>query len=184
MRAPHSTSSLPFARSYWAQPGKLLAGFMPGDRNPVVVEKKLDALLDCGVTHITNLMEADETDHTRKRTFADYSPAWMARARARVLQVSWERRPIRDLSIPSVTQIIASLDVLDAVVAEGRVAYVHCWGGRGRTGTVIGCWLARHGERQPLSRLSELTAHARQHFPVIPETIRQQAFVQAWKPNQ
>jgi hypothetical protein len=23
----------------------------------------------------------------------------------------------------------------------GRLVYVHCWGGKGRTGTVIGCWL-------------------------------------------
>ena len=23
--------------------------------------------------------------------------------------------------------------------------YVHCWGGIGRTGTVVGCWLVRHG---------------------------------------
>ena len=28
---------------------------------------------------------------------------------------------------------------------EGRRVYVHCWGGLGRTGVVIGCWLVRHG---------------------------------------
>ncbi len=33
-------------------------------------------------------------------------------------------------------------------VANGAV-YVHCWGGVGRTGTVVGCWLLRHGYAVP-----------------------------------
>ena len=27
----------------------------------------------------------------------------------------------------------------------GNRVYVHCGSGRGRTGTAVGCWLARHG---------------------------------------
>ena len=35
--------------------------------------------------------------------------------------------------------------LLDDALAEGRRVFVHCWGGRGRTGTVIGIHLIRHG---------------------------------------
>lgn len=30
-------------------------------------------------------------------------------------------------------------------LAAGQTVYVHCYGGIGRTGTVVGCWLVRHG---------------------------------------
>ncbi|GIS99317.1 MAG: hypothetical protein CM1200mP26_10300 [Acidimicrobiales bacterium] len=37
------------------------------------------------------------------------------------------------------------LDDLDSFLEQGRNVYVHCWGGSGRTGTIIGCWIRRHG---------------------------------------
>ena len=43
---------LPFPRSYWVEPGRLLAGFYPGDSDPVEAEYKLQALLDCGVSRV------------------------------------------------------------------------------------------------------------------------------------
>ncbi len=175
---------LPFTRSYWVVPGKLLAGFFPGDRDPTVANSKLTSLFDCGVSHITNLMQEDERDPTRQRPFADYSSAWYTLGQTRSQPVTWDQRPIRDLGIPTVAQMVETLDSLDAVLAEGRTAYVHCWGGKGRTGTVMGCWLARHGEPEPLQILHRLTSHARAHFPVIPETAQQQTFVTNWKRHQ
>ncbi len=38
-------------------------------------------------------------------------------------------------TIPHMTQI---LDDIDSAIADEGVAYVHCWGGIGRTGTVVG----------------------------------------------
>jgi protein tyrosine phosphatase len=37
------------------------------------------------------------------------------------------------------------LDFIDAELAAERPVYVHCFGGIGRTGTVVGCWMIRHG---------------------------------------
>lgn len=175
---------LPFARSYWAVSGQLLAGFYPGDRDPAVAIAKLTALLDCGVTHIVNLMEANEGDHAG-RPFLPYQPAFHRLARERGIATSWLRRPIRDLSVPSPAQMVNTLDLIDQAMAQRGCVYVHCWGGKGRTGgTTVGCWLARHGEMHPLARLRQLTAAAGKHFPQIPETDHQQAFVQRWRLGQ
>lgn len=177
------TGLVPFARSYWAAPGQVLAGFYPGDRDPAVALGKLSALLECGVTHIINLMEVNEGDHAG-RPFQPYAPDYRRLARERGLPASWTRCPIRDLWVPSQVQMVGTLDLIDNAIAQGGCVYVHCWGGKGRTGTTIGCWLARHGETNPLARLRQLTTHARDHFPRVPETDHQQAFVQRWRLGQ
>ena len=41
--------------------------------------------------------------------------------------------------------MVSILDAIDDSVKVGKPVYVHCWGGVGRTGMVIGCWLLRHG---------------------------------------
>ncbi|MFZ5949388.1 MAG: fused DSP-PTPase phosphatase/NAD kinase-like protein [Candidatus Rifleibacteriota bacterium] len=40
-------------------------------------------------------------------------------------------------------------------MAAGKPVYVHCWGGLGRTGVVVGCWSRRHGEAEPLAKLDQ-----------------------------
>lgn len=172
--------ALPFARSYWVVPGRLLGGFYPGDRDPAVAEAKLNALLDCGVTHVFSLMEARETDHAGRRFF-DYGPTLLRLASARRMQAVVRRFPIRDASVPGVLEMRSLLDAMDAALGAGGVLYLHCWGGRGRTGTAAGCWLARHGERDPLARLRHLTALAREHFQHVPETPVQRRLVQEWR---
>ena len=36
--------------------------------------------------------------------------------------------------------MVAILDSLDTAIADEHTIYLHCWGGIGRTGTVVGCW--------------------------------------------
>lgn len=177
---PHA---LPFARSYWAVPGRILGGFYPGDRDPAVAAGKLNALLDCGVTHVISLMEPGEKDHAG-RLFHDYRAAFLKLASERRAQAVAMRFPIRDAFVPSVAEMKATLDAVDSVLAAGNAVYVHCWGGRGRTGTVLGCWMARHGGRDPLGRLGQLTAGARELFGRIPETETQRRFVLEWRTGQ
>lgn len=159
MNTAQQATTLPFARSYWVLPRQLLGGLYPGDRDDAVTAGKLNALLDCGVTHIINLMQAAEGDHAG-RPFISYVQPFLRLAAQRGICAGWTRHPIRDLGIPSSAQMTGILDQIDTVMAQGGCVYAHCWGGRGRTGTVMGCWLARHGEADPLSRLRHLTAHA------------------------
>ena len=51
---------LPFDRAYWVVPSRLLAGCYPGDTNPEEARRKLQGLLQCGVSRILSLMRPDE----------------------------------------------------------------------------------------------------------------------------
>jgi hypothetical protein len=182
---PDIMSALPFPRSYRVEHGRFLAGFLPGDAEPAQARVKLAALADCGVTSVINLMEEDEKDHS-VQPFVDYRPALQEVAAQRGVKIEWMRRAIPDLGVPAVSEMAETLDLLDAARHDGCV-YVHCWGGRGRTGTVVGCWLARHGIAAGdgvLQRLAELTAHNRPSFRTIPETPAQRDFVRQWKEGQ
>jgi len=175
----------PFDRSYWVTPGKFLAGYYPGDRQKDVMKQKMSDLLACGVRCIINLMEPDERDHDGL-PFADYAPVIQKLADGG-LPVVCHRLPIRDLGIPSRELMVQILDCIDESLAMERPAYVHCWGGRGRTGTVVGCWLARQGIAEGenvLVKIKELRrTDARAHWP-SPEMPEQVRMVLSWEKGQ
>jgi protein-tyrosine phosphatase len=72
--------------------------------------------------------------------------------------VEYHRFPISDFGVPSFAKMNELLDMLDAALQSGHAVFVHCWAGVGRTGTVIGCYLVRHGMTgaQALARLVTL----------------------------
>ena len=74
------------------------------------------------------------------------------------------------------------LDVIDASLDEGKKVYVHCLAGIGRTGTVVGCWLVRHGRtgEQALAQITNWRLQAYLH-PSSPETPWQRDYVLNWK---
>lgn len=159
-------------QTYWVQAGRLLAGPCPG------TDAHLDALAAAGVTCILNLQEPDEVNHAGE-PFRDYTVPYRARMNGRELR--FLRMPVRDFSVPSPQGMAAILDVLDAALAEGHTVYVHCWGGKGRTGTVVGCWLARHGlasGQAALDRVQQLRAGLQGESP---ESEEQRAMVRGWQ---
>ena len=158
----------PIADSYWVVPGKLLAGEYPGAKLDADADPRLAAFTAAGITSFVDLTEEIEG-------LTPYS---------RLLEgARCERLPIQDGGCPTPVEMRAILDWIDSEIADGHVVYVHCWGGHGRTGTVIGCWLVRHGAvpEAALTRIGEL----RRDVPDAawmpsPETDDQIRLVERW----
>ena len=168
----------PFDRSYWVLPGTLLAGCYPGDLDPELARKKLQGLVNAGIQHVITLMEVEESSR-----FIPYMPELTEIAAAYSREISSVRLPIRDVSVPSKEAMVAILDEIDKSMQENHPVYVHCWGGRGRTGTVIGCYLARHGMavgQEALARINFLQSALLDSTARSPETSEQCEMVILW----
>ncbi len=173
---------LPFSRSYWVIPGKLLAGAFPGADHPEKAKKKLSALLSSGIRRVINLMQPDETDYTGYG-FGNYEELLKDLAEKMNVAVAVSRFPVPDLGIPEREEMKAILDAIDTSFGQEQPIYVHCWGGIGRTGTVVGCFLLRHGLatcENVFDILANLRAADPAAFRPSPETARQREFVQRW----
>ena len=124
----------PIPNSYRLLDGRLIGGDYPGGRDDMPARGKLGALFDAGVTTFIDLTEPHE--------LAPYDVLVAELARARGGEVKYCRLPIRDASVPRSAAVMREiLDEIDDALDNGGVVYVHCWGGVGRTGTVVGCHL-------------------------------------------
>ena len=169
----------PIPNSYWVAPGRFVAGEYPGAFSRREAEVKLDALLRAGINHFVDLTEAADG----LRSYADTLKELAAPVGR---SVSYERRAIRDASVPRTPgQMAATLDAIDAAIRDGKTVYVHCWGGVGRTGTVVGCWLVRHGHagQAALLRIAKwwLDVEKNYRHPRSPETLEQEDYVRNWR---
>lgn len=93
--------------------------------------------------------------------------------------------PITDMGVPSVPLMLAVLDCIDAALAQQQPIYLHCAAGIGRSGTVVACWLIRHGTAPDavLGRLATMRGALHAQAPA-PEAVVQRDFVQQWRePN-
>lgn len=156
--------------SYWVLPGRFAAGEYPGHWREDEARCKLAGLLAAGVRVFFDLTEEGEYG------LVPYAPLLPPEAAHR-------RFPVPDMDVPSLEAMRQLLDSLDAALAAGRCVYLHCWGGIGRTGTAVGCWLVRQG-LSPEEALARIAAWRRGtpdgHRP-SPETPDQQAFVRSWR---
>ena len=169
----------PHGNTYWVEPGRLLAGEYPGAPYGDAAVIKLREYLDAGVDYFVDLTEQGELE--------PYEDILHAEAAARGKKVEYRRFPIRDGSTPkSPAQMCEILDVIATALSKKATVYVHCLGGIGRTGTVIGCHLTRHGHagEAALARLRELFAEmtkAKDRSLRSPENEDQKNWVRNWK---
>ena len=182
MQHDNTSFPVPFPQSYWVVPGKLLAGYYPGDLDTLKMEKKLKRLLGAGIRYIINLME--ENERKQGDPFPSIEDALLRYAKRVGINITCVRRPIKDFTAPTPEYIRNILDEIDDAVSQGKGVYVHCWGGKGRTGTVVGCYLARHGYAQGQD-VFDLIRKLRRNDPELyrpsPETPEQRDMVTNWR---
>jgi protein tyrosine/serine phosphatase len=150
-------------RFYQIKEGQLLAGAYPGSYTEQEAREKIDWLLNKGVTFFLDLTYKNEM-----KPYAVFLPQ----------DIVHQRMAIIDMGIPSKEQMTLILDTIDAQIAAGQTVYVHCWAGRGRTGTTVGCYLVRHGlsGQEALDEIVRL----RDGRTDSPEAASQYDFVRNW----
>jgi hypothetical protein len=160
-----------------------LAGAYAGRVEPRAHEERLSGLFNVNVRTFVNLMEEDETNNDGI-PFVPYEGLLQQIASEANEQVDCVRFPIVDRHITSNAIMRDILDTIDHSIENNRPVYVHCFGGIGRTGTVVCCWLLRHGHASRdnvFEVLSELrradTERARRDAP---ENETQKQFVLNW----
>lgn len=164
------------SHGYWVEPGLVLAGEYPGHPDPVRAATKVNLLVDHGIRTFVDL--------TRPEDGLDpYQPLIEAIAERRGLDLVRIHHPIPDMGVR------ADVDY-DEIVASVREAkrnggvYVHCWGGIGRTATVVGCLLVENGlsSTEAMDRIDLLRSVTRKAHMAAPQTESQRAVIRRRKP--
>lgn len=167
----------PIPQSYWVRPGRFLAGEYPYSHAPREGRSRLAAFAQQGFDTFIDLTVPGE--------LPDYGPELQELGLLHGLEIRRLRFPIGDMGLPSPEQMKATLDAIDAALNAGRRLYLHCWGGIGRTGTTVGCYLVRHGLSGPqaLEQLARWWAQVPKSVvhPRSPETEAQMDFVRNWR---
>jgi protein-tyrosine phosphatase len=148
---------------------RFLAGQYPGGWSDDDSVAGLRALRDAGVTLFVDLTMQGELPPYHHLITGGRHQRW----------------PIPDMEIPQPEDMCAVLDAIDAELDGGGGVYVHCWAGRGRTGTVVGCWLVRHGlaGADALTQIVALRRTLADSYASSPQTLAQRAMVIRWKPG-
>ena len=162
--------AVPLPNSYWVIAGRVLAGEYPGGATPEMTRERLSRLLAAGIDCFLDL--------THPHELLAYETALPA-------GVQYLRRSIIDHGTPTEPGVMAEiLDCLHRALREGRVIYLHCRAGIGRTGMVAGCLLSEQGfPGEPalgeLNRLWRQSARS-ELWPTVPETADQADYVRRW----
>jgi len=164
------TKERPLPNTYWVVPGRILAGEYPGGADPAETRLRLDKLRGAGVDRCIDLTEEGELP-----PYAHLLPK----------NIEYLRSAIVDCSVPyNVSQTQSLLSSLRAALAQDRCVYVHCRAGIGRTGVIMGCFLADR-ESNGRTALKILNRAWRQSeraaiWPQVPQTAEQADYVRHW----
>ncbi len=167
---------VPFDNTYWVKPQKFLAGCYPGTPSPKLIPERITALLNTGIETIISLMQDNET-YSDGSPYAHYEQEFFRQASQLGKKATYLNFPIPDFGLPDNNLLDSILTAINEALDENSPVFVHCWGGKGRTGTVTGCWLAQQGETNPLERLQILRRNCPNGKEPSPETEAQRQMV-------
>ena len=174
---------LPITECYWVVPGLLLAGEYPYAYEEAEGRERLRALLDAGIRLFVDLTEERESGRTGM--LEPYEAPLAEEAAAKGLVLRRVRYPVRDMGVPADGGLGRIVAELERAVERGEPAYVHCWGGIGRTGTAVAAFLARRqgvSGDDALALLDDLWQEVPKsaYFPESPQTEEQRRAVRSF----
>lgn len=183
----HPSKPTPCNRTYWVVDDFLLAGAYPGRPDPTDHRQRIKSLFDAGMRTFINLQVENETNNSGV-PFVRYDDELRRLAEQSSDRIAHLRFPIPDGGTTSVDRMRCILDAIDLSLSANRPVYVHCFGGMGRTGSTVCCWLLRHGLASPDNVLGLLTqlrqADVERASWKAPENKSQEDFVLSWTEKQ
>ena len=155
---------------------QIYAGEYPRNKDQESSLVKLQQFESFGITHFIDLTEEGE--------LASYDVMLYSGA-------TYQRFPIRDVSVPKsmddVRKLVKRIIKIVSNNPEAKV-YIHCWGGVGRTGTIVGCLLSelyKLGYNETMTKLEQLfSACPKSAYRVTPENAEQRNFIDSFILNK
>jgi|SRR4051812_1645611 protein-tyrosine phosphatase len=173
---PLSNMNVPYASTYWVVHGRFLAGEHPTEMDDEATRMRLTALVNSGIRTFVDLTQAFE--------IKSYDNLLRSVADTQRVEINYRRIPIPDRQVPPPASLSSILDEIDSSMRNETPAFVHCFAGIGRTGTVIGCYLRRHRLATKgnvvahIGRLRSLMPGGREPSP---HTLDQVSMVEKWE---
>lgn len=167
---------------YTIEEGTLYAGEYPGALTPAAAKARLRRLIAMGVRTFIDLTAPAD----RLEIYAGVLAELASEVGVPLRRFSF---PIPDMSIPDSTDTMR--DIMSAIrqaIVQAPAVYIHCLGGIGRTGTVVGCWFRECGydpdaavKRVQLLYSSQMPKVG--SYPESPQTRKQRNYIRSWQPD-
>lgn len=145
--------------SYWVIPGYLLVGPYPGSFDREQASENLNFLARLGIRTLVNLCTEGErtTGGVVLVPYCMQLPEFMTE----------KRFPMADRATPAKYEVSKILDHVDESIVNKVPTYLHCRGGKFRTGTIVSCFLIRHGLASCAAAI-EMNARLREFYDATP----------------
>jgi hypothetical protein len=169
-RIKASREDRPLPNTYWVLPGRVLAGEHPAGIDVAATRARLARLHEAGIDTFVDLTEKGEAPAYRHL---------LPRG------TQYLHSAIVDTRVPNnIAQTRELLAGIQTALDGGRCIYIHCRAGIGRTGLIVGCFLANREANgaaaiKILNRLWHQSERAAV-WPTVPQTAEQADYIRHW----